>query len=331
MCASEEAQASPVRVFISYSHDSREHCDQVLELAQRLRRDGIDAKLDQFEAWPAQGWPFWCARQILEAAYVLLICTEPYRNRFLGLEAFGQGRGVKWEAKIIQNILYYEEINTGFIPVLFKESDGHCVPETVREASWYVIPVGVDESPAYVELRQRLTGGQRFPPLGIPVRAEAYSQRDDISVPTDEVWASSSRIEQALDELRDAQKRHEKKSAERHRTVKWMLAALAVLAVLIIAGIIRFQLSTQAIITDPKVLRVKLAEKIEQTFEQRRKGLLARKVDSSEINALYSWHDTALKRLDESVEFIETAARGNRSSLVQKAAVTLQERGVDQA
>jgi hypothetical protein len=38
-----------------------------------------------------------------------------------------------------------------------------------------------------------------------------------------------------------------------------------------------------------------------------------------------------LKRLDESVEFIETAAAGNRSSIVQKAAVTLQERGVDQA
>src|SRR5689334_20761983 len=146
MSASEESPACPVRVFISYSHDSREHCDQVLELAQRLRRDGIDAKLDQFEPAPAQGSPLWCARQILEAAYVLLICTEPYRKRFLGLEAFGQGRGVKWEAKIIQNILYYEELNPGFIPVLFKESHSRCVPETVREASWYLIPAGVGES-----------------------------------------------------------------------------------------------------------------------------------------------------------------------------------------
>ena len=34
--------ASP-RVFISYSHDSREHEDEVLGLAARLRRDGIDA------------------------------------------------------------------------------------------------------------------------------------------------------------------------------------------------------------------------------------------------------------------------------------------------
>ena len=160
------------------------------------------------------------------------------------------------------------------------------------------------------------------------MRAQAYRQRDDISVPTVEVWESSSRIEKKLDDLRDEQKRHEKKSAERHRTVKWTLAALAVL---IIAGIMWFKRSTQAIITDPKILRDILEEKIEQTFQQTRKELLARKAETSEINALYSWHDTALKRLDESVEFIETAAAGNRSSIVQKAAVTLQERGVDQA
>jgi hypothetical protein len=43
-----ESQVSPVRVFISYSHDSREHCDLVLAFVQQLRRDGIDAELDQF-------------------------------------------------------------------------------------------------------------------------------------------------------------------------------------------------------------------------------------------------------------------------------------------
>jgi hypothetical protein len=174
MSAFEESQASPVRVFISYSHDSREHCDQVLEFAQQLRRDGIDAKLDQFEEVPAQGWPLWCARQILDVRYVLLICTELYRKRFLGLEEFGKGRGVRWEGKIIQNILYYEEINTGFIPVLFNDSDSRWIPETVREASWYLIPVSIGDSPVYVALIQRLTGGNRFPALGIPACAEAY-------------------------------------------------------------------------------------------------------------------------------------------------------------
>jgi hypothetical protein len=33
---------------------------------QRLRRDGIDARFDQFEESPPQGWPLWYARQILD-------------------------------------------------------------------------------------------------------------------------------------------------------------------------------------------------------------------------------------------------------------------------
>jgi hypothetical protein len=40
--------SDPPKVFISYSHDSPGHCDWVLDLAQQLRRDGIDAELDQF-------------------------------------------------------------------------------------------------------------------------------------------------------------------------------------------------------------------------------------------------------------------------------------------
>ena len=294
MSPSEEPHASPIRVFISYSHDSPEHCDRVLALAQRLRHDGIDAWVDQFEESPGQGWPLWCVRQILNARYVLLICTELYRKRFLSLEEFGKGRGVKWEAKLIQNILYYEEVNTGFIPIILRDSDSRFVPETVRDASWYLIRESVGDGPAYAELRQRLTGRNQFPPLGIPVRGEVYRQREDISVPTVEVWESSDRIEKKLDDLRDEQKRHEKKSAQRHRTVKWTLAALAVL---LIAGIIWFTLSTQAIITDPKILRIKLEEKIEQTFQQKRTELLARDAKPSEINALYYWHDDVLKQL----------------------------------
>ena len=67
---------------------------------------------------------------------------------------------------------------------------------------------------SYVALRQRLTGGNRFPPLGIPVRAEAYRQRDDISVPTVEVWESSSRIEKKLDDLRKDIKNVDRKLEE---------------------------------------------------------------------------------------------------------------------
>jgi hypothetical protein len=49
----------PPKVLISYSHDSPEHADRVRELSDRLRADGIDCILDQYEVSPPEGWPLW--------------------------------------------------------------------------------------------------------------------------------------------------------------------------------------------------------------------------------------------------------------------------------
>jgi hypothetical protein len=67
------------------------------------------------------------------------VCTENYRKRFLGLDAFGEGRGVKCEAKVIQNILYYSEVNTGFVPVIVRPEDEDQIPETIRDASHHLV------------------------------------------------------------------------------------------------------------------------------------------------------------------------------------------------
>jgi hypothetical protein len=40
-------QAAAPRVFIGYSHDSEAHRDRVLDLADRLRADHVDAWIDQ--------------------------------------------------------------------------------------------------------------------------------------------------------------------------------------------------------------------------------------------------------------------------------------------
>ena len=50
----------PANVFISYTHDSASHKDQVLALSDRLRADGVD----QYEQSPAQGWPNWMVQQV---------------------------------------------------------------------------------------------------------------------------------------------------------------------------------------------------------------------------------------------------------------------------
>ena len=74
----------PDHVFISYSHDSEEHQQNVLNLADRLRDEGIDCIIDQYEESPSEGWVRWAINQIEEADFVLVVCTEQYSQLFAG-------------------------------------------------------------------------------------------------------------------------------------------------------------------------------------------------------------------------------------------------------
>ena len=94
-----------VSVFVSYSHDSADHVDRVLEISNRLRLWGVDANLDQYEQNPATGWQIWMQQQIERADYVLLVCTEAYRNRVEKKEKIGEGLGATWEGQLIYNAL----------------------------------------------------------------------------------------------------------------------------------------------------------------------------------------------------------------------------------
>jgi hypothetical protein len=99
------ARFQHVKVFISYSHDSPEHEANVLALADRLRADGIDAALDQYESFPPEGWELWQQRQIQAARFVLMVCTGTYQRRFDAEEKPGNGLGAISEAGFIRQLL----------------------------------------------------------------------------------------------------------------------------------------------------------------------------------------------------------------------------------
>jgi len=96
----------PKEVFLSYSYDDEKHVQTVLELSNRLRDEGVECVLDQYEQSPPEGWPRWMDRKIREAHFVLVICTEEYNRRLLGGEPKDGGLGVKWEGGIIYQHLY---------------------------------------------------------------------------------------------------------------------------------------------------------------------------------------------------------------------------------
>jgi hypothetical protein len=86
--------SEPPKVFISYSHDSIHHKDLVLRFAERLRKDGVDAQIDQYvKGRPPGGWPRWMLDKLDWPEFVLLICTEAYYRRFRGHEELGTGKG----------------------------------------------------------------------------------------------------------------------------------------------------------------------------------------------------------------------------------------------
>jgi tetratricopeptide (TPR) repeat protein len=148
------------KVFISYSHDSREHSNHVRELSDRLRADGIDCALDQYEFPPSEGWPRWMDKQMRDTDFVLMICTETYYHRVMGEEEQGKGLGVRWEGHLIYQQLYDQQtVNAKFIPVLLESGAADYVPAPLQGVAHY--PVYNEDG--YEDLYRYLTQQPRFP------------------------------------------------------------------------------------------------------------------------------------------------------------------------
>jgi hypothetical protein len=147
------------KVFISYSWDSPDHKERVLQLANTLRAEvGVDADIDTYVRarppfTPAQGWDLWMQERLEWAEFVLIVCTETYKRRFEGTENPGKGLGVSWEGTIIrQNLYNNQQRDTKFIPVVFPSSDLANVPLILNSKDKYIL----EDKQSYTELCYRL-------------------------------------------------------------------------------------------------------------------------------------------------------------------------------
>jgi tetratricopeptide (TPR) repeat protein len=124
----------PIQVFISYSHDSEDHKRRVLELAMRLRDDGLLSIIDRFIlGHPGEGWPLWMERQIEAADFVLIVCSSIYHRRFRGEELPDRGLGSIWESILTRQVLYQSQGNNRkFIPVIFGDASVEDIPLVLR-------------------------------------------------------------------------------------------------------------------------------------------------------------------------------------------------------
>jgi tetratricopeptide (TPR) repeat protein len=128
----------PPKVFISYSHDSDEHEDRVLDLAEHLVEDGIDVALDRFVHPPPSSWPLWMETEMDAADYIVVVCSRGYLAKVQRKVKRGTGKGIKWESLLSYQQIYDNDSNSAkFIPVLLEGGEYKHIPKPMRGGNHY--------------------------------------------------------------------------------------------------------------------------------------------------------------------------------------------------
>lgn len=105
------------KVFISYSHDSEEHCRWVMRLAGELRSHGVDAILDKWDLRLGADLAFFMERSIGSSNLIICICSETYVQK-----ANSGMNGVGYESTIIKQPLL-TDVNKSFIIPVVRNND----------------------------------------------------------------------------------------------------------------------------------------------------------------------------------------------------------------
>jgi hypothetical protein len=181
------------RVFISYTHDTDNHKRRIVELAKRLRADGIDARIDRFvSGTPPGGWPSWMEDELEHADFIVLICTSTYELRYRQQGDPRDGLGGRWESSLVRDLLYsYPEKIGRFVPVLPRASSKEDIPLPLRvRATHYQLA-------DYDGLFAHLSGRDLAPPLGTPpppARSPGARRRRRDKSSASEPWGFSPKI-----------------------------------------------------------------------------------------------------------------------------------------
>jgi hypothetical protein len=130
--ALEQARPTP-KAFISYSWENDQHRVWVREFSARLRADGVNVTLDQWELQPGDQLPAFMERAVRENDYVLIVCTPHYKRR--SDERLG---GVGYEGDIMTAEVLTTRNQRKFIPLLRSGNDLRDAGPTWLQGKYYI-------------------------------------------------------------------------------------------------------------------------------------------------------------------------------------------------
>ncbi len=182
------------KAFISYSWTSEEHVDWVVELAKRLKSNGVEVILDQWHLRGGQDKYVFMEKMVTDPSVtkVLCICDKTYVEK-----ADARKGGVGTESQIISQEIYEKVDQEKFLP-LIKERDEtgkEYVPVFFKSRIYFDFSDADEFERSYDALLRNIFGkpDRVEPPLGKP---PAHILRDDI--PTPKVLVELARAKDAI-------------------------------------------------------------------------------------------------------------------------------------
>lgn len=167
------------KVFISYSHDNLAHKQRVLDLATRLRNNGIDSILDQWDLKPGDDLPRFMESNLQIADYVLMICSDNYVNK-----ANSGSGGVGYEKMIITSE-YLRNIDSNKVIPIIRQEGTNDVPIFLKTKLYIDFSIDDEFEFSYDELARTLHKSPLFqkPEIGNnpfkPIESSRPNRNDD--------------------------------------------------------------------------------------------------------------------------------------------------------
>lgn len=119
----EQIEETPPQVFISYSHDSSEHKNWIIQLATRLRSNGVDIILDAWNTKLGSDLASFMEHGLSKSQRVICVCSDNYIAKANG----GKG-GAGYEKQIMTSELIVDQNTNWVIPLIVNNSSDKKTP-----------------------------------------------------------------------------------------------------------------------------------------------------------------------------------------------------------
>ena len=114
-------------VFVSYSHDGEDHSNWVLQLATRLRSNGVNTILDKWNLTLGKDVAAFIEQGLSKSHWILCICSDNYVNKANSKEG-----GVGYEKKIMTAEIMADPNRDWVIPVIRNNRGDERVPNFLK-------------------------------------------------------------------------------------------------------------------------------------------------------------------------------------------------------